>query len=131
MQEERFEGERIERVRCDGKRMFTLAYKRWVVGQCGRAGVSVAGLALANGINANVLRRWIVQSKEATEGEARLVPVTIAPPGIRAHGERQSWPDCRAGGSIELEIGQVRVKLQGEVEEVRLRTVLKVLGIGS
>ncbi len=44
-----------------GRRTYSAAAKRAVVELCNRPGVSVARTALSHGINANLLRRWIVQ----------------------------------------------------------------------
>jgi len=52
---------------------------------CLRPGVSVAGTALAHGINANLLRRWMTQFGPGGKGGseensgASLVPVSTAP----------------------------------------------------
>ena len=43
----------------DGKRRYDRQSKRRLVEACLQPGVSVAGLALKAGINANLLRRWI------------------------------------------------------------------------
>src|SRR3954463_15805861 len=52
-------GPSVERVRLNGKRIFTTAFKNWLVEQAGRRGASVAGLAMKHGVNANQLRRWM------------------------------------------------------------------------
>jgi transposase-like protein len=76
------------------RRRHTLEFKAAVVAECGRRGVSIAAVALANGLNANLVRRWVVEQERAAamapsahseerafvsapEGEA-FVPVTIA-----------------------------------------------------
>jgi transposase len=43
----------------DGKRRYDLQSKRRLIEACLQPGVSVAGLALKAGVNANLLRRWI------------------------------------------------------------------------
>jgi len=43
----------------DGKRRYSRQAKRRLVEACLQPGVSVAGLALKAGVNANLLRRWI------------------------------------------------------------------------
>jgi len=43
----------------DGKRRYSRQTKRRLVEACLQPGVSVAGLALKAGVNANLLRRWI------------------------------------------------------------------------
>ena len=65
------------------RRRYSLEFKQQVVAQC-QPGVSVAGVALTNGLNANMLRRWI---KRFRTGEAMsteqirlsLVPVHVTP----------------------------------------------------
>lgn len=49
-------------------------FKRQVVAACQEPGVSKAAIALANGLNANMLRRWVVQS--AQSGQHQLTNVT-------------------------------------------------------
>ena len=76
-------------------------FKAQVIEACLQPGVSVAGVALANGLNANYLRRWIKEHREQT-GRSRvkgavvvshhvkptaLVPVTIEAPVTRECGE--------------------------------------------
>jgi len=43
----------------DGRRRFDAQAKRALIEACLQPGVSVAGLALAHGVNANLLRKWI------------------------------------------------------------------------
>jgi len=67
---------------------------------CLQPGVSVAAVALANGLNANYLRRWVKEHREQTTGSgittllperdphvSQLVPVTIEPPVAAESGE--------------------------------------------
>jgi transposase len=44
----------------DGRCIYDRKAKRELVRRCLQPGVSVAGLALMHGINANLLRKWIV-----------------------------------------------------------------------
>jgi transposase len=50
-------GRSVERVLSNGKKRYTPAFKAWVIGQCLLPGMSVAGTALANGLNANLVRK--------------------------------------------------------------------------
>jgi transposase len=70
------------RVNCTGRRTYTPEYKLDVVRQCSVPGVSVAAMALAHGINANLVRRWIVHQQRAltqstAKPKATMLPVTI------------------------------------------------------
>jgi len=46
-------------VRCELHRTHTEAFKRSLIEACNEPGASIAGVALANGINANQLHRWM------------------------------------------------------------------------
>ena len=48
-----------------GKRRHSAEFKTRVMDACGRPGVSTAAVALANGVNANMLRRWVVERERA------------------------------------------------------------------
>jgi transposase-like protein len=45
------------------RRQHSAEFKAKVIEECRGAGVSLAAVALAHGLNANLLRRWVVESK--------------------------------------------------------------------
>ncbi len=53
-------------------------FKRRVVTTCREPGVSTAAVALANGLNANLLRRWVVEATQRN-GALRSKTTTLAP----------------------------------------------------
>ena len=55
---EKIEGLIVGRKR-DGRSIYSNAGKRALIHACLQPGISVAGSALANGVNANLLRKWI------------------------------------------------------------------------
>ena len=120
----------VERVMSNGKRVFALAFRSWLVEQARQPGASVAGLALRHGINANQLRRWIVVEHKLRGGleRAALLPVTLAsrPMPHVPVGSAASAP-AFTESHIELEVFGARIKLHGEVDGQRLRTVLDAL----
>lgn len=61
---------RVTRVGHGGKRSFDKRDKQRLVEACLQPGVSVAGMALKAGVNANQLRRWIRQYQEKHNGGA-------------------------------------------------------------
>jgi transposase len=63
----------------NGRRTYSVAAKRALVELCNRPGISVAGMALAHGINANLLRRWMVQYSPTPSVSA--VTVRLSPSG--------------------------------------------------
>ena len=54
-------------------------FKRQVVTACQAPGVSKAAIALANGLNANMLRRWVVESTRASNGQLATVAKSLPP----------------------------------------------------
>ena len=47
------------------RRTHSAEFKAKVVAACRRPGVSMAAMALANGLNANLVRRWVVTEERA------------------------------------------------------------------
>jgi len=121
-QSEQMEG--VERVLRNGKRVFAQAYKESLVERCLQPGTSVARVALDQGINANLLRKWIGKRVSAASAVATLLPVTIEsrrelPPATTAPASPRP-----SAGLIEIEIGRVRVRLRGAIDAERLGVVL-------
>jgi transposase len=123
------------RVNRTGRRTYSPEYKRGVVQKCDEPGISVAGVALAHGINANLLRRWIVrQNRELAANSPRvLLPVRVqrASPAPEAadDGGASNTPNQRrvAKPAIEIEVHGARIYLRGSVDAQGLRAVLDVL----
>ncbi len=82
--------------RAGRRRTYSEAFKRLVVSACCEPGVSVAGIALANGLNANQVHRWIrergivppsrrkpVSAELTALADPGFVPVQIAPQSRR------------------------------------------------
>ena len=104
------------------RRRHTDEFKANLVAACSRPGVSIASVALANGINANLLRRWIEQGGQRLpsaepgdlprdQAKAAFVPVQLdttplpAASDIRIELRRGattvivSWPSSAAAAS--------------------------------
>ena len=54
-------------------------FKRQVVAACLDPGVSKAAIALANGLNANMLRRWVVESSQGRKSQLATIAKTPLP----------------------------------------------------
>jgi len=124
------------RVNRTGRRTYTAAYKLEVVRRCGEPGASVAGVAMAHGINANLVRRWMVRQRRAglnamPELAPTLLPVTIEGPASRRGNVDDQAKLARrhrcAGAGIEIELYGARIHLHGEVDATALTAVLDVL----
>jgi transposase-like protein len=112
----------IVRPATHGRRTYSRKAKRSLVQMCKAPGVSVAGLALSHGINANLLRRWISQSdamESASRAEPRaaLLPVTTSPVDPTA-------PVQECQGSIEVVFEAATVRVKGCVDRKTLSAVL-------
>ena len=59
---------RVTKINAEGKRSFDERDKQRLVEACLQPGVSIAGMALEAGVNANVLWRWVRKYKAARAG---------------------------------------------------------------
>ena len=126
------------RVTCNGRRYFSKAHQEAVVAKCLVPGASLAAVALANGFNANLVRRW-VREREAGNALARtaprLLPVTIQAeqtrvPSVRVRAlSRRSRARIRQAdcGSMQLRVGSIELVLHGTVDREQLSLVLEAL----
>jgi transposase len=66
-----------------GRRRHSAEFKRQVLAECAQPGVSVAGVALAHRINANLVQKWRRQARGGGGGaprvDATFVPVAVSP----------------------------------------------------
>jgi transposase-like protein len=84
------------------------------VAACRKPGVSIAAIALANGLNANLLRRWVV-----TEEQAKPIDAVIA-------SSAPSTVESRAFIPIQVESSAVTTTHEITIELRRGATVVKV-----
>jgi transposase len=57
-----------------GRRRHTSEFKLRIVQACQQPGVSIAVVAVANGLNANMVRKWVIEA-EAADGASDAQPV--------------------------------------------------------
>jgi len=89
------------------RRRHTEAFKAQVIEACLQPGVSVAAVALANQLNANMLRIWVKAYRsrrqddmsEATHDRSELATTTLVPVQVEA-------PASQGGGEIRIEVRQ-------------------------
>jgi len=74
-------------------------FKARLVEECRKPGVSMASVAMANGVNANLLRNWVVRQTKA--GAAPVAPVAAAKAEFIALPLADS---ARAVGDIRVEV---------------------------
>ena len=125
------------------RRQHEKSFKAELVERCLLPGASVAAVALAGGINANLLFKWrrdhLSSNRPvgATPTSTVLVPVHVASEVAADEGLQQlsvpppQTPVHRVGrsveGVIELDIAGARLRLRGKVDEASLSSVLRAL----
>lgn len=114
-----WQGPSVARTNARGRRFFSDEFKVWIVQQAALPGVSVAGLAMRNDVNANQLRRWVqLYRRRGAVAASRLLPVTITP-------DAAAEPAVRA--PIEIELPGALVRVPEGTDARLLRTVLDAL----
>ena len=111
------------------RRSFSGPFKRDLVEQTLRADVSVAGVALANGLNTNLLARWrrdylIAQSGDTTPA---LIPVHVVQSQTVPFPARARPDIDAAGGEIEIRQADTVLFIRGTPEPAVLGLVLREL----
>ena len=118
------------------RRKHTEQFKRELVARTLEPGVSVAAIAMEGGINANLLFGWrrkqvngTTQAGDAApvQPAAVLLPVSIEASPCEVHCAAPAPLIRSSSGTIEIEIGNARVRLRGAVDEASMRGVLRVL----
>jgi transposase len=86
------------------RRLHAPELKRQVVAACQQPGASVAGVALAHGLNANLVRRWLKQCQPkhdalAVMGQNSVAFVAVPMAGIQASAPEPIRLELRRGAS--------------------------------
>jgi transposase-like protein len=124
------------RVTRNGRRYFSKAHREAVVAKCLVPGASLAAIALANGFNANLVRKWVRQRQArnaVANTAAKLLPVTLQTEQTRVLPERavsrRSSGRIAPGdsGSMQLRVGAIELVLHGTVDREQLTLVLDAL----
>ena len=82
-------------------------FKSQVVAACLAPGVSKAAIALANGLNANMLRRWVVESSQGRNSQL----ATIAKPPLTALANSDFIP-VKFDPAPSAQVADIRIELQ-------------------
>jgi len=114
--------------------------KRELVRQCLLPGASVSSIAMAHGINANLVFKWRREHRAAEAADAGtaqasaplLLPITLA--SAPSSDTSMSLPPAPASGttrtstgSIELDFAGARLRLRGAVDQESLLGLLTAL----
>jgi len=113
----------------NGRGIYDKAAKRELVRRCLQPGVSLAGTALAHGVNANLLRKWVVKQtgrRVPADSEALPMPTSALVPVVM---RKSSTVPSGAGaeGYLELVVSGGTIRVRGRVDAQWLRVVLDCL----
>ena len=99
-------------------------FKRAVVEETLRPGTSVALIAREHGINANQVFHWRKLHREGLLGDASsaMLPITIEPEVATDQANL-----AQASGSLLIESGRLRLRIEGRPDAETLRVVLSEL----
>ena len=117
-------GQRVQRTNNRGRHTYCAPFKAWIVEKAMQPGVSVAGLAMNNQVNANQLRRWVKLHGDGMGGmtASKLLPVMIA-----EHSTLPPTTSCAAGAPVEIEVAGAIVRVRDGVTPATVRVVLEAL----
>jgi len=106
------------------RRTHTLEFKRSAVEASSQLGASIAGVAMAHGINANQLHKWRrqLQLPEPIIAESPILPVTVV-----HDTEPSSTRQSTSEGRIDIQLPKARLLIRGQVDLDVLQTVLAAL----
>jgi transposase len=118
-----------------GRQRYTHAFKHQLVEMSLVPGVSIAAVAQAHGINANLLHkwRWSYRNGEfgAVASASTLTTVQTAAaarPAVTQSGKStNSSADAKTTGHIELFVNNMRVWVHGAPDSQTLRSVIDAL----
>ena len=96
-------------------------------------GASVAGVARAHGVNANLLFNWCRRYRAGRlgGGGAKLLPVRVTPESSTALPAPWQGPRSlltSSTGTIHIQLQDAQVRVEGSADPVLLRVLLECLG---
>ncbi len=111
------------------KRRHSTEFKARILAECEARGASVAGVALAHGLNANLVRKWIVTRRRALAPPSTtpLLPVRIATEEMAPVTIAKRGGGGRSSEAIEIELAGVRIRIRADFDATVLGAVLRVV----
>ena len=107
----------------DGRSIYDRRAKQELVRRCQQPGVSVAATALAHGLNANLLRKWITMASGG-RASGRGPDAVLLP--VRTESDVVGVP-VPTDGYVEIVLAAGTIRLHGRVAAETLRVALDAL----
>lgn len=110
------------------RRRYSLEFKRRVVQESMVPGASIAGVAMAHGLNANQLHNWRWQYRRGDFDQLANTP-TLLPIHITGALTTPALTDGNTGedGRIELYLGHAKIVVHGVVDLRALQGMIELL----
>ena len=86
------------------RRTHSAEFKAHVVAACRHPGVSIASVAMANGVNANLARRWMIEDERATDGAELVSGVVQRKSSAPTFVPLQLLPPAQAPATADIRI---------------------------
>ena len=93
------------------RRTHPIEFKTDLVAMCRQPGISVSAVALAHGVNANLLRRWMKLFPVDTKFPVAPAPVKLVPVQVDAMNTAQSGADIQ----FDIQRGATRINIRWPV----------------
>lgn len=117
------------------RRRWTAEEKASLVAESCRPGINVSELARRSGVNRGLLQTWRRRATQSVENAAAaFIPIRVeepvssmvrnAEPTVVAPRVSEISPGQRENGTIEIEAGDMHIRVHGSVDMEALRTVL-------
>jgi transposase len=112
------------------KRSHSEEFKESVVQACAQPGASVSGVALANGVNANLVRKWCLDRHVVPSPKARIEIPQLLTVKVEATPERvpaKVTSAANKSSGIDLELYGAQLTVRAGTDPDTLRSVLQIL----
>ena len=107
------------------RRIFTAEFKQHLVGLCQQPDTSVAKVAMQHQINANLLHKWIRQSKfippalkSLPNPQTDFLPVIVRPTSVKQDAPPPPMPEKKAVAHIRIPVHKERGSARDQVIEI-------------
>jgi transposase len=112
------------------RRNYTVEEKRAIVAECLKPGASLSSIALKHGMNANMVRKWVVQEQSgglvvAKRGrKPSLLPVVMS---AQADAPKEIGATKRRDVRVEIETSRGVMRVTGDVDASMLDALLTAM----
>jgi len=111
------------------KRRHSPEFKARVIAACEARGASVAGIALAHGVNANLVRKWIIEKRRGLVpiSAPSLLPVRITTATVSRAAIATRSDGVPPGEAIEIDLAGARIRVRADFDTEALWNVVRIL----